>query len=84
MNKRRREKRDWITPQPTFDFPKEFQTTPSARAHRLAEGELMRSHLELVMERNDKIHFWTRSGLVTAKLGSREKTTQNGDRPRRP
>jgi hypothetical protein len=58
----------------------------TARANPPAEGELMRSRFsqELVMERDGKIlrgHFWTHNGMVTAKLGSRQKTTQIGGSP---
>jgi hypothetical protein len=46
----------------------------------------MRSHFyqELVMERDGKIlrgQFWTHNGMVTAKLGHRQKTTQIGGSP---
>jgi hypothetical protein len=46
----------------------------------------MRSHFyqELVMERDGKIlrgQFWTHNGMVTAKLGNRQKTTQIGGSP---
>ena len=46
----------------------------------------MRSHFsqELVMERDGKIlrgQFWTHNGMVTAQLGSRQKTTQIGGSP---